>query len=481
MVWDGKLAIGLLSLLVTAPLLSPAPALAQMKTFKAARGAFEIVWSAPLGEVDVDPDEIDGISVDPDGNTIVSGVFRNRIRIGDQNYLSRGEGDIFLASYSAAGAVNWSKHIGGTGDDNTYDLTTDGAGNIYASGWFSESVDFGGTVLRSKGSVDMFVAKYAPDGRLTWAKSFGGVGGDGGNEIAVLANGEIAVSAISESDFEVEGRKFSHGGGARDSYLIRMHPDGRVVWVRPMIGPGAERIRAVAMNDAGDIFVGLQYTGELNTGGKRLKSFGRWDGAIVKLSSAGEVVWLLPVGGRGTDNVRGLAAGPNGSVYASGVIHGSVFMINRKIPALGRKGEDFLLRISAGGKPEWVVSMAGPGRAAGAEMQSDQRGVIVSGVIEGEVTIRRNAEKLDVLRSHTGLPTSYLAAFTDRGEPRFIYMAEPLGAKAGALGDVLSVSRDGRYLAQALRFRSKVRVGETEMSTPSERDSAVVFFRLNGG
>ncbi len=440
----------------------------------------EVVWAAPVGEIDAAPDEIDGISVDPSGNTIISGIFRNQIRLGEDTYRSRGEGDIFLASYSPNGTLNWSMRIGGSGDDNTYDLTTDGAGNIIASGWFSDSVDFGGTTLTSRGSVDMFIAKFSPDGSLKWAKSFGGVAGAGGNEVAVLANGEIVVSGISEGDFSVDGQKFSYGGGRRDSFVIRMRPDGGVVWVRPVSGSGTERIRAIAINDAGTVFVGFQYRGELEIDGMRLESFGGWDGAVAKLNSDGEVQWLLPVGGRRRDNVRGLAAGPNGSVYVSGVIHGRTFMINRRVPALGRKGDDYLLRLSAGGEPEWMVSMAGPGHGEGAEMQSDQRGVIVSGLIDQKVTVRRNKEQLDVIQPPGGLPTSYIAGFTADGRPRFIFTPEPNERGAGALGDVLSVSRDAKYLAQALRFRGGLRVGSTEMRTPSERDSAVVFYRLDG-
>ena len=440
----------------------------------------EVVWAAPIGEIDSEPDEIDGISVDPAGNTIISGVFRNRIRFGENTYVSRGEGDIFLASYSKKGVLNWSKHIGGSGDDNTYDLTTDGAGNIIASGWFSDTVDFGGKTLTSGGSVDMYIAKYSPDGSLIWAKSFGGAAGAGGNEVAVLANGEIAVSGISEGDFSVDGQKFSYGGGGRDSFVIRMRPDGEVVWVRPVSGPGTERIRAMAINDYGTVFVGFQYRGVLEIGGKQLKSFGNWDGAVAKLNSDGEVQWLLPVGGRGVDNVRGLAAGPNGSVYVSGVIHGRTFMIDRKVPAIGKKGDDYLLRLSSDGKPQWVVSMGGNGVGTGAEMQSDQRGVIVSALIDRTVIVRRNKQKIQVIQPPTGLPTSYIAGFTPDGQPRFLYMPEPNEKGAGALGDVLSVSRDAKYLAQALRFRGGLSVGGTQMRTPSKRDSAVIFYRLDG-
>ena len=41
---------------------------------------------------------------------------------------------------------------------------TDSTGNIYLSGYFAGTVDFGGTALTSVGNLDMFVVKLGPDG-----------------------------------------------------------------------------------------------------------------------------------------------------------------------------------------------------------------------------------------------------------------------------------------------------------------------------
>ena len=46
--------------------------------------------------------------------------------------------------------------------------------NIFVIGQFQGTADFGTGSLASAGYLDIFVAKYAPDGRPLWAKRFGG-------------------------------------------------------------------------------------------------------------------------------------------------------------------------------------------------------------------------------------------------------------------------------------------------------------------
>ncbi len=72
--------------------------------------------------------------------------------------------------------------IGGAGSDAVFDVAIDAAGNSYATGYFSGTVDFDlsralpgdADILTSRGSQDAFVAKYAPDDSLLWVRRMGG-------------------------------------------------------------------------------------------------------------------------------------------------------------------------------------------------------------------------------------------------------------------------------------------------------------------
>lgn len=449
----------------------------ELRTFGEGAGP-EVAWATAVGDIDADADEIDGIAVDDRGNTAISGVFRGRVDIGEVVLDTRGEGDIFVASLHPDGTVRWVEHFGGAGDDNTYDLDVDGEGNVYLSGWFSGTVDLGGIELTAAGGTDMFVAKVSVDGTMLWARAFGGLAGDGGNEIEVTAEGEVAVSAITAGDFEVDGVNHRFGGGLRDSLVVRMDADGGVRWVHHFHGAGNERIRAIALGASGHVAVGFQYRSELRSGTTAMNSRGDWDGALARLTPTGDLDWILTVGGAGTDNVRGAGIAPDSSIYASGQMTDEVFLLDRDLQ-VDTNGDDFVARVTPSGVVEWVVTFGGPGRGVGAELHADDAGVVVSALLDGPITVRRDLEEVTQLAAPTDLPTSYAAAFGPDGELRFVYAPSTRPPGGGAFGDVIGVSPNGRYLAQALRFRGTLSVGGDLLTTPADSDSAVIFTCLH--
>lgn len=453
----------------------------------------KVQWAAAVGDIDAAPDEIDGISVDNDGNTIISGVFRGQVNLGAKTYASVGGDDIFLASFNSGGGLNWSHRFGSSGLDNTFDVTTDATGNIYLSGWFSGNVDFGGQTLSSRGATDMFVAKFSSGGGLLWARQFGGSQGDGGNEIAVTANGEIAVSMITEGSVTIGDRNFAYGGGKRDAFVIRMNSEGQIRWVSHVNSEGTERIRALAIAPGGDVYIGFQFHKQLRiTGADRqarsLSGAGHWDGALARLDPNGSVQWVLPVMSGNNDNVRGIGVGTDNEIYASGKIQGPATVVDRNVPLPAKvsgdkKGVDYVLKVNKAGQFVWLVGMRSKIKAIGGELQASPRGVVTSSLQRGGGALYRlrsggkpeTIGKIDV--SHPA-PMAYALGLSPAGDLLFTYIPDPVNEQSGSFGDVLSLSRNGRYLAQALRFRSTIKVGGRSMSTSSKKDSAIVFMTL---
>lgn len=77
----------------------------------------------------------------------------------------------------------WAKRVASTiNTDDELDIgfAMDGSANLYATGWFDGTNDFGGITLtnQSVGGQDIFVAKYNSDGTLQWAARAGGTAGN---------------------------------------------------------------------------------------------------------------------------------------------------------------------------------------------------------------------------------------------------------------------------------------------------------------
>ncbi|HET6542654.1 MAG TPA: hypothetical protein VFG46_19330 [Chryseolinea sp.] len=54
-------------------------------------------------------------------------------------------------------------------------IEADQSGNIFVTGHFKDTVDFGTQSLISKGELDFFIAKYNSNGDLAWVKQIHGL------------------------------------------------------------------------------------------------------------------------------------------------------------------------------------------------------------------------------------------------------------------------------------------------------------------
>jgi hypothetical protein len=70
----------------------------------------------------------------------------------------------------------------------------DAAGNVFVAGAFSAPRDFGTGVLAPNGNVDVFLVKLSASGDVLFATTIGECGGTGVQDIAVGADGRIAIS-----------------------------------------------------------------------------------------------------------------------------------------------------------------------------------------------------------------------------------------------------------------------------------------------
>src|SRR5260221_3270371 len=100
----------------------------------------------------------------------------------------------------AYAATIWAKGFGSVGTDYGAAMAVDRNGNIFVTGVFSNSVDFGGGALTSAGAGStMFLAKYSSHGSLMWAKQFGGTATWSPKSMALDGSGNIYVAVTGNS------------------------------------------------------------------------------------------------------------------------------------------------------------------------------------------------------------------------------------------------------------------------------------------
>jgi hypothetical protein len=266
------------------------------------------------------------VALDGSGNVVVAGHYQGVVDLGTGSMTSftAGSGptmDGFVAKYSPSGVPVWSRGFGGDSADAAQSVAVDSSGNVVVTGFqASTSADYGGGLLSSRGSRDIFVAKYLPSGGYVWAKTIGGTGLDSGSGVAVDGAGNVYVTGyFSTSTAGVDfgcGALFS--AGSQDVFLVKYNAAGGCQWSKRFGSTGSDTGNAVAVDTSGNVVIFGNFIGSIDFGVGALTSAGQQDIFVAKFSSAGNYMWAKRFGGTGLDNARGLAVDGSGNVALTG-------------------------------------------------------------------------------------------------------------------------------------------------------------------
>lgn len=133
-------------------------------------------------------------------------------------------------------------------------LALDPAGNLYAACEFAGLTDFGGSQVQGQGNHDVAVVKLSPQGDLIWVRTIGGAGLETMLDMAVDASGNVILAASFSQPLSFGGGSMiSHG--AEDFLLAKYSSDGTPLWAKALGGSGSERdYGSLAVDAAGNIY-----------------------------------------------------------------------------------------------------------------------------------------------------------------------------------------------------------------------------------
>ena len=147
----------------------------------------------------------------------------------------------FAVAFDTTGSFAWLNAATETAVSASIPLAaaTDAAGNTYATGFITDTVDFGGG-NKVIGQEDMFLVKYGPAGNVVWVKTKSGhVGNDleSGYAITVTPGDRIVVAGIfTDSTYFGTVRHLSVG--AQDFFLAWYDNSGTLIRAATYGSPG---------------------------------------------------------------------------------------------------------------------------------------------------------------------------------------------------------------------------------------------------
>lgn len=200
-------------------------------------------------------------------------------------------GDYWAVKLNSSGVREWSNYYGGSFTDTAYDaIQTQDNGYIIIGSSDSNDVD----ISNFKGGYDFWVVKISNTGSLVWEKTFGGSEIDEARAITSSNDGNYLIVGDTRSD----DLNISQNAGAADLWLIKITPEGTLLWEKTIGGTNFDVGRSVSKTqDNGFLISGSSRSSDGNiTTNKGLN-----DAWVLKIDSGGNIKWHKSIGGSETD------------------------------------------------------------------------------------------------------------------------------------------------------------------------------------
>ena len=265
-------------------------------------------------------DRATAIAVDKNGNVYVTGFSSN----------SGTGADYTTIKYNSNGDTEWVRTYNGPINDfdRANALRVDDAGNVYITGFITTIANQG------EGSgTDIATIKYNAAGIQQWAIIYNRNGIDIANALEIDPTGNVYITGMSGPIVE---------DPENDYVTIKYNTNGVQQWEAIFTGPGSAQGAAatdLVLDAAGNVYV---------TGGSSIQ--GELDYVTIKYNNNGVQQWVATYNGPGNDFDRANAIGldKNGNVYITGQSN-----INNPDYAT--------IKYNSAGQQKWLKRYNGPG------------------------------------------------------------------------------------------------------------------------
>ncbi|MDO9511428.1 MAG: chitobiase/beta-hexosaminidase C-terminal domain-containing protein, partial [Bacteroidales bacterium] len=365
-------------------------------------------------------DRITSTKTDNDGNILACGTFTGTTTLFGVNVTSFGQDDIFLAKFSPAGDIIWIKTAGGTSNEKANSISTDKAGNIYISGYYTVNSFFDTANISSNGGTDVFVASYNPSGQLRWVSSIGGFFDDYSNSLYSDPDGRLWLCGSFQGMLQTKNKTLISNGGD-DVLIAHLTAMGDVKWINQAGGTSQDFGRSIYVDALKNALVTGEFQGTALFGTNALNSSGNNDIFIAKYNRLGDLSWVRKAGGSGNDIGKSISGDFNGNVYCGGTFEGTASFNATNIISKGYN-DVFVSKHDTYGNLKWVKSFGGTETDNLSSLTNDALGnAFIAGNFRNQMTLGDNKY------NSQGLNDVFVAAINKNGLPIWSQIGGGLG------------------------------------------------------
>ena len=179
-----------------------------------------------------------GIATDSLNNIYIVAGFKDTLFLPNQNIISYGNTDFFIAKFDPNGNLIWFKHEGGSEDfAGVFDLHIYGQ-RLFIGSDFKGTVNFSGNNFTSTGSMDFFVAEYDLDGNFQ-TMLHGGNSNCAFNQFKIIDESIYILCRYSGSAV-LGGTTITSQNSDHDFFLVKYNDiHGNFAWVKNITSPSS--------------------------------------------------------------------------------------------------------------------------------------------------------------------------------------------------------------------------------------------------
>lgn len=213
------------------------------------------IWANSFGGFN--DDSCFSVAINNSNEILITGSFGGTVDfdpgIGIFTLTAAGNLDVFISKFDIEGNFIWARQFGGTGGDSGHSLTFDNLDNIYATGVFSNTVEYstseGVNNLNSEGGFDVFVLKMDSLGNFLWANQFGGISNDLSYSISFDQNTLFVAGTFQGTAIFNQNLNSTNliSIGSYDIFLFSLDISGGVNWAINMGGSGIDVTNSIAI------------------------------------------------------------------------------------------------------------------------------------------------------------------------------------------------------------------------------------------
>ncbi len=329
-----------------------------------------IVWQKTIGGNG--QDALSSIQQTFDNGYILAGASYSGIS-GDKTEGSQGRNDFWVVKLDTAGNILWQNTIGGS-DYDFYPSIQQCPDGGYILGGKTYSGISGDKIEANHGSTDYWIIKLDTVGNIMWQNTIGGSGSDEFSSIGLTKDGGYIIAGSSNSG--ISGDKTENPQGSYDYWVIKIDSSGNIIWQNTIGGSEYDWNPSIQQcTDGSYILGGSSWSG---ISGDKAEAAQENDYWIIKLDSAGNIIWQNTIGGNNRDELNSICQIKNGGYILGGQSNSGVS--GDKTEASQGDYDYWVIKLDSIGNIEWQNTLGG---SAGDQLysveQTAEGGYILAG------------------------------------------------------------------------------------------------------